>query len=183
MAATGAGTGRVDLHRGVDEGRPQRRPAQRLRRGLRRLAGGRLTGRRTRACRGWTPTSVRRWAAPQDDPAGLSDDDYLALLTADGADLDARGRAGRRAAPGRGRRRRHLRREPQHQLHQRLLRRLPLLRVRPAQDRRRRLHALAGRGRQAGGGGAGARRHRGLPAGRDLPGPERHGVRRHRARR
>ena len=40
------------------------------------------------------------------------------------------------------RRRRHLRRQPEHQLHQRLLRRLPVLRVRPAAHRRRRLLAL-----------------------------------------
>ena len=87
--AAGSGTGRVDLHRGVDEERPQRRPPQRLRRGLRRLAGGAPHASRGRACRASTPTSVPRWVAPQDDPAGLSDDDYLALLTADGADLDA----------------------------------------------------------------------------------------------
>ena len=51
-------------------------------------------------------------------------------------------RAGGFAAPRRGRRRRHLRRQPQHQLHQHLLHRLPVLRVRPAQGRRRRVLAV-----------------------------------------
>ena len=50
---------------GRGRGRPQRRPPQRLRRGLRRLAGGRLTRRRGRACRASTPTSGRRWGAPR----------------------------------------------------------------------------------------------------------------------
>ena len=47
----------------------------------------------------------------------------------------------------------HLRRQPQHQLHQRLLRGLPVLRLRPARARRRRVPAVAGRGRRAGRGG------------------------------
>ena len=59
-------------------------------------------------------------------------------------------RGGRRAAPGHRRRRRQLRRRPQHQLHQRLLHRLPVLRVRPAAHRRRRLHAVAEPGRRTG---------------------------------
>ncbi len=49
----------------------------------------------------------------------------------------------RRPAPRHGRRRRDVRRESQHQLLQRLLRRLPVLRVRPARARRGRLPALA----------------------------------------
>ena len=49
--------------------------------------------------------------------------------------------AGRRPAPRHGGRRGDLRRQPQHQLHQRLLRRLPVLRVRPAPHRRRRVSA------------------------------------------
>ena len=173
----------VDLHRGVDE---EGRSADR-RSDFDEVYGDWQEVRRTRRGAGRaarsTPTSGPRWAGAQDDPAGLSDDDYLALLTADGADLDARGRARRRAAAGRGRRRRDLRREPQHQLHQRLLRRLPLLRVRPAQDRRRRLHALARRGRRTA-----PRRRRSSGAtevcmqGGIYPGPARHGVRRHRAR-
>ena len=44
----------------------------------------------------------------------------------------------RRRPPGRGRRRRgHLRHQPEHQLHERLLRRVPVLRVRAAGGRRR----------------------------------------------
>ena len=67
-------------------------------------------------------------------------------------------RAGRRPAPGRRRRRRHLRGHPQHQLHQRLLHRLPVLRLRPAPHRRRRLHPVAEPGRRPG------RRRPGRPA-------------------
>ena len=53
------------------------------------------------------------------------------------------GRPGRRAPPRRRRRRHHLRSHPQHQLHQRLLHRLPVLRVRAAPDRCRRVHPVA----------------------------------------
>jgi len=88
MAATGAGTGRVDLHRGVDE-------------------QGRTTDRRSdfdEVYGDWQEVAVRiDRGAPerldadvrsalrraQDDPADLSDRDYLALITSDGADLDA----------------------------------------------------------------------------------------------
>ena len=94
---------------------------------------------------------------------------------------DSRGRparpgdqARRRPAQGGRRRRRHLRGQPQHQLHQRLLRRLPLLRVRPAAHRRRRLLALTGPGRRPRRGGVGARRHRGVHAGRHRPRARRH---------
>ena len=67
------------------------------------------------------------------------------------------GPARRRRAPRRRRRRGHLRRQPQHQLLERLLRRLPVLRVRPARARRRRVPAVARRGRRPGRrGGAGA---------------------------
>ena len=44
----------------------------------------------------------------------------------------------------------HLRRQPEHQLLERLLRRLPVLRVRAARARRRRVPAVAGRGRRRG---------------------------------
>ena len=146
----GRGPGRPahrDRHRG-----PHRRPAQRLRRGLRRLG---------RAC-------ARRWCAPsragprrlatsraalrhaEADPAGLSDADALALFARERPGPRRARRPRRRAAPRHRRRRRHLRRQPQHQLHQRLLHRLPVLRVRPAPHRRRRLHALARRGRPTG---------------------------------
>ncbi len=77
--------------------------------------------------------------------------------------------ARRRPAQGGRRRRRHLRGQPQHQLHQRLLRRLPVLRVRPAAHRRRRLLALTRPGRRPRRGGVGARRHRGVHAGRHRP--------------
>ena len=52
------------------------------------------------------------------------------------------GRPGRRLAARGRRRRRHLRRHPQYQLHQRLLHRLPVLRLRAAPDRRRRVHPV-----------------------------------------
>ena len=90
MQATGTGRGRVDLHRAVDE-------------------EGRSADRRSdfdEVYGDWQEVATRapesRTAAPrldadvraalaraQDDPAGLSDDDYLALLTCDGADLEA----------------------------------------------------------------------------------------------
>ena len=78
-------------------------------------------------------------------------------------------RAGRRRAARHRRRRRHLRREPQRQLHQRLLHRLPLLRLRAAAHRRRRLHAVARGGRRPRPRGLGRRRHRDLHAGRHRP--------------
>ena len=64
--------------------------------------------------------------------------------------------------------------QPEHQLHERLLRRVPLLRVRPARGRRRVVHAHARRGGRSGGGGVGAGRDRGVHAGRHPPGPARH---------
>ena len=91
LAATGRGTGRVDLHRGVDE-------------------EGRSADRRSdfdEVYGSWAEVATRApdslSAAPQrlaadvraalgraqDNPAGLSDDDYLALLTCEGSDLDA----------------------------------------------------------------------------------------------
>ena len=59
--------------------------------------------------------------------------------------------------------------QPQHQLHERLLRGLPLLRVRPARARRGVLHAHAGRGRRPRRGSVGLGRHRGVHAGRHPP--------------
>ena len=90
MEASGTGRGRVDLHRGVDE-------------------EGRSADRRSdfdEVYGSWAQVATRApdsLAAPprldadvraalgraQDDPAALSDDDYLALLTCDGVDLDA----------------------------------------------------------------------------------------------
>ena len=105
---------------------------------------------------------VRRARADADDRRGA----------AAGAGLPA----GRRPAPRDRRRRRDLRRQPQHQLHQRLLRRVPVLRVRAAAHGRRRLLALPRRGRRPRPGGLGARRHRGLHAGRHRPRAARDGV-------
>ncbi len=82
----------------------------------------------------------------------------------------------RRRASRRRRRRRHLRREPQHQLHERLLHRVPLLRLRTAPHRCRRLHAVALRGGRPRRRGVGRRRDRGLHAGRHPPRPPRHGL-------
>ncbi len=81
-----------------------------------------------------------------------------------------------------GRRRRHLRREPEHQLHQRLLHRVPVLRVRPAPHGRRRVHALARPGRRPRGGGLGCRGDRGLHARRHPPRPAGHRLLRPRRR-
>ena len=76
------------------------------------------------------------------------------------------GRPRRRAPPRRRRRRRHLRRHPQHQLHQRLLHRLPVLRVRATPDRRRRVHPVAAADRRPRRRSLGRRCHRGVHAGR-----------------
>ena len=131
--------------------RAHRRPAQRLRRRLRRLVGAArphdvapATGTPPR----WPPATREVRAAlrhAEHDPAGLTDAEYLALLGADGADLEALCALADAVRARRQRRRRHLRRQPEHQLHQRLLHRLPVLRVRPAAHRRRRLHAVDGR--------------------------------------
>ena len=67
------------------------------------------------------------------DELDVDDGRVLSCETED-ADLAALIARRRRRPQGRRRRRRHLRRQPQHQLHQRLLRRLPVLRLRaPAQ--------------------------------------------------
>jgi FO synthase len=88
MAATGSGTGRVDLHRGVDE---EGRSADR-RSDFDEVYGD-WQEVASRVAGPGVPrldTDVRAaLGRAQDDPAGLSDDDYLALLTCDGVDLDA----------------------------------------------------------------------------------------------
>ena len=182
MMLSGNGIGRVDLHHAVDH-------------------EGRTADRRSdfdEVYGSWAEVATRApdslSTAPrldadvraalgraQDDPAGLTDQDYLALLTCDGADLEAVTSLAddvRRDVVGDdvtyvG--------QPQHQLHQHLLRRLPLLRVRPAQDRRRRLHTLPRAGRAARRRGPGSGRHRGLPARRHRPGTGADGIRGHRA--
>ncbi|MDQ1536630.1 MAG: synthase [Actinomycetota bacterium] len=90
LADTGSGRGRVDLHRGIDlEGRSTDR------RGDFDEVYGSWDEVATRA-----PDALKApprldadvraaLARAKDDPAGLSDDDYLALLTCDGADLEA----------------------------------------------------------------------------------------------
>ena len=88
MAATGQGSGRVDLHRGVDE---EGRSADR-RSDFDEVYGD-WQEVASRVAGPGVPrldTDVRAaLGRAQDDPAGLSDDDYLALLTCDGVDLDA----------------------------------------------------------------------------------------------
>ena len=142
-----------------------------------RLAGGQDAARP-----GSTPTSRPRSARPNGTRPALTDDQALALLAADGAALEpltSLADAIRRDVDGR---RRHLRRQPQHQLHQRLLHRLPVLRVRAAPHRRRRLHAVAAADRGPGAGGMGGRGDRGVHAGRHPPGPARNRLLRHRRR-
>ena len=78
--------------------------------------------------------------------------------------------ARRRRAEGAARRRhRHLRRQPQHQLHQHLPGRLRVLRLRAGQALARRLPRPGAGLRRQGEGGGRLRRHRDLHAGRDPP--------------
>ena len=91
-------------------------------------------------------------------------------------------RAGGFAASRYRRRRRHVCGEPEHQLHQHLLHRMPVLRVRPTQGRRRRLLAVDRRGRRPGVGGARRRSDRGVHAGRHRPRAAGHRIRRPGAR-
>jgi len=91
LAATGAGSGRVDLYRGVDEeGRT----------GDRRSDFDEVYGdwqevsARVTDGPGGTPGRLRAdvraaLRRAHEDPAGLSDEDYLALITSDGVELDA----------------------------------------------------------------------------------------------
>ena len=105
----------------------------------------------------------------ESDPGGLSDDDALALLDADGPELEALAAladAVRRDTVGDDI---TYVVDPQHQLHQRVLHRLPVLRVRPAPHRRRRVHAVADPGRRPRRGGVAGRRDRGVHAGRHPP--------------
>ena len=64
----------------------------------------------------------------------LSEAEVVRLFAARGAEFEHVVRSGRCAAAGDARRRGHLRRQPQHQLHQRLLFPLPVLRVLERQD-------------------------------------------------
>jgi FO synthase len=90
MANSGTGVGRVDLHREVDqEGRSaDRRSDFDEVYGSWQEVASRVPTSPKVATR--LDTDVRAaLARAHDDPAGLSDDDYLALLTSDGADLEA----------------------------------------------------------------------------------------------
>ena len=81
------------------------------------------------------------------DPGGLSDEERPGAAPGRRRGTRRADPARRRPAPRRRRRRRDVRRHAQHQLHERLLHRLPVLRVRPAAYRRRRVHPLALAGR------------------------------------
>ena len=103
----------------------------------------------------------------------ITDDEALALFRAEGDALDALCRVAddlRAEAVGA---RDHLRHQPEHQLHERLLRRVPFLRVRPARGRPGVLHPHAGRGGRSSRGRVARRRDRGVHARRDPSGPAR----------
>ena len=159
----------------------------------RRLAAGschRAAARSSASCwraRGTAAASARAsrrcWRAPR--PARTLDEADVARCSRRAArDFDARLRGGRRAAPPPARRARHLRRQPQHQLHQRLLlhscqfcafskgKAHENLRGPPYDLRRREIVRRVRRG-------LGARRDRGLPAGRHPSGLHRRDLPRH----
>ena len=174
-------SGRIDLH--VDGRHRPGAPATAAATSTPSTATGRRCGTKvppaaaTASARG-APTRLdadvaAALRAAERDPAALTEDQALALVHADGAGARRARPDRRRPAPRGRRRRRDLRRQPEHQLHQRLLHRLPVLRVRAAAQGRRRVHALARRGRRPRRGGLAARRHRGLHAGRHRPAPAR----------
>ena len=129
-------------------------------------------GRRPQPVGGVSP-AFERALERAETRALLDEDDATALLSR----ARARGRAARRRrrppAPRARRRPCHLRRLPEHQLHERLLLQVRLLRLLEGQARREparpRLPPERRRGRPARRRGLAARRHRGLPAGRDPP--------------
>ena len=135
-----------------------------------------------------TPETTRAWSKRAIHPERIDRDIVAALSRRRSPSTDLRRtcvgavpsrRSGARCAvsrrrppPCRGRRRRRdLRRQPEHQLHERLLRGVPVLRVRATRDGCRVLHADPRRGRRSRRGSVGARRHRGVHAGRDPPRP------------
>ena len=97
----------------------------------------------------------------------LGEDELVTLFSARGATSAAVCEAADELAPRGRRRRRHLRRQPQHQLHQRLHVQVPLLRLLQgpplAEPARRPLPARPRRGRASRRRGRGAWLHRGLP--------------------
>ena len=137
----------------------RRRPARR-----RRRRSTATSTRSTSPARGRRATSRPSGSTPRSRPRcrrrrahrPITDEEALALFR--GRGRRARGTLPRRRRPARrgGGRRGHLRRQPEHQLHERLLRRVPLLRVRAAGGGRRVLHPHARRGRRPRGGGMGA---------------------------
>ena len=100
-------------------------------------------------------------------------DEIERLFRARGPEVEAVAQVADRLRARALRRGRHLRRQPQHQLHQPVLLPLRLLRLlaraQEPQPARRPLHPRGPRGRAPLGRGLGARRHRGLPAGRHPP--------------
>ena len=168
-----------DRHRGPAHRHPQR-SGQRVRRlGVHPRPGGRAGGPRARAHR---HRRARRAALRRARSGRLQRRRVPRAGHRRRSGAGCRCRAGGFAATRRRRRRRHVRGEPQHQLHQHLLHRLPVLRVRPAQGRRRRVLAVHRRGRRPGVGGARRRCHRGLHAGRHRPRTAGHRLRRPGAR-
>ena len=92
IATTGSGSGRVDLHRGIDEeGRTgDRRGDFDEVYGDWRQVATRVDADAGAAAPARLDADVRAALhRAQDDPGGCSDDDYLALITADGVSLDA----------------------------------------------------------------------------------------------
>ena len=85
-------SGRVDLQRGDRHRGPQHRGPQRPRQRVRRLGidpcAGARAGRRARRSAS-TPTCSPRCGRPNAIPRGCTDDEYLALATADGPALEA----------------------------------------------------------------------------------------------
>ncbi len=86
VAETGAGSGRTELHREVDEtGRSADRRSD-----FNEVYGdwSEVAGRIEAPAAALASDARAALSRAESDPAGLSDDDYLALLTSDGDDLD-----------------------------------------------------------------------------------------------
>ena len=145
-------------------------------RSTRRAGRARTTGRRGLPC---CRSSARRCCKRVDAAVGdavvkavsgarLNEAEIVRLFAARDADYEHVDHRGRCAAPVGQRRRRALRGQPQHQLHQHLLLSLQVLRVLQGQDARGAArHAVrsgAGRGGAAFAGGVGARRDGSVPA-------------------
>ena len=135
---------RSHVREGV-RGRPPRGRRRRLRGDPR---GGRRHPRHGPLETSCPSASAPRSGRPCGRPSGTARSPTtrrLALFQAEGADLDALRRVADGLRAGGRRRRRHLRDQPEHQLHERLLRGVPLLRVRAAGGRSGGVHAHARR--------------------------------------